>query len=118
MAGPHWKAFSLATVKWTARIAATLASLLILLFVVAYALGERDEGGLPGLQPGLIFACWILGVALAWRWEGIGGLLLVLSSAVFLFVTPSALWPPTPLTVFPISGVLFLAYWLGIKALK
>jgi hypothetical protein len=100
-------------VRWTARIAGTLAAALVLLFVSASILGDQSEGGPPGLQPGLIFGCWILGVLLAWKWEGIGGVLLVLSSVVFLFVTPSALWPPTPLTAFPISGILFLAYWFG-----
>ncbi len=102
-----------AIVRWTARIVGTLAAALVLLLVSASFLGDESEGGPPGLQPMLIFICWILGVLLAWKWEGIGGVLLVISSVVFLFATPSALWPPTPLTAFPICGVLFLVYGFG-----
>jgi len=105
----------LTTVRWIARIIGTLVAVLVLVFVLAYTFGDQSEGGPPGLQPGLIFACWILGVVLAWKWEGIGGLLLVVSSVVFLFVTPRALWPPTPLTAFPISGIMFLGCWFGWK---
>ena len=109
------RAVILPTVRWIARIVGTLAGVLVLVFALAYTFGDESEGGPPGLQPVLIFTCWILGVLLAWKWEGIGGLLLVTSSAVFLFVTPRALWPPTPLTAFPISGILFLVYWFGSR---
>ena len=107
--------FILAVVRWIARTGGSLAAALLLLFVLASVFGDQSEGGPPGLETGSVFVCWILGVLLAWKWEGIGGLLLLSASAGFMFVTPTALWPPTPLTVFPIAGILFGACWLSAR---
>jgi hypothetical protein len=105
----------LKVVRWTARTIGSLAAALVLLFFLAHTFGDQSEGGPPGLGTGSIFACWILGALFAWKWEGIGGLLMIAASAGFLFVTPAALWPPTPLTVFPIAGILFVVCWLSAR---
>ena len=102
-----------AIVRWVARIVGTLTALLVLVFLLAYALGDEGEGGTAGLQAAVFLSIFILSVALAWKWERVGGVLLLINSVVFLIVETRGIWPPTPLTLFPVCGVLFLVSWFG-----
>ena len=100
--------------RWIARIIGSLIALLVVSFGVAYAIG----GDIPPPLAFLGLALFVIGVILAWIWEGIGGGLLLLLSIVFAIVQPNAFWhpndvfPPTPLLIFPITAILFLVCWL------
>ena len=101
--------------RWVARIIGSLVALLVVLFGVAYTIG----GNPPPPLVFLAFLVLVIGVILAWFWEGIGGGLLLLLSIVFAIVQPNAFWTPneasvgpTPMLIFPIAAILFLICWL------
>ena len=94
--------------RWIARIVGSLTALMIVFFGIAYSI----EGDPPKASVVSIFVIWVVGVVLSWKWEGIGGGLLLLSSIIFYIFVPDALdWPPNPLIAFPITGILFLICW-------
>ena len=110
----------LLALRWIARILASLVALLIVVFAVGYAIGgdskATEETSLKTMVfPAVMFTVWVAGVALAWKWEGIGGGILLLSSIVFFIAVSNALWPPNPLLILPITGILFLICWWKSK---
>ena len=102
--------------RWTARVLAALMAGLVLLFLIG-------EGFHPSrLKPSEwtlmvpFFVTW-LGLCLGWRWEGLGGLLVVAGMGSFYFIhfaqTGFGRFPngfAFPLLAAP--GILFLLYWL------
>ena len=76
----------IAVLRWIARIMGTL----LLLLIVTVAIGE----GLPNtlaqpLDVNLLFAAMltmIVGLIVAWKWEGVGGLLILGGFAFFAIV--------------------------------
>ncbi len=76
----------LSVVRWTARIIGTA----ILLLIMAFAIGEGVPN--PFAQPvrvNLLFAAMftmVMGLILAWKWEGIGSLLILGGFAFFAVV--------------------------------
>jgi hypothetical protein len=70
-------------VRWTARLAGALLAGLILLIII----GESISNGLPPLRVLLspihlgIWGC-LIGIALGWKWEALGGLTVLISCAV------------------------------------
>ncbi|RQV95899.1 hypothetical protein EH220_05925 [bacterium] len=95
--------------KWTARTIATLVALLSLFLIFAYTFGESEDSP-PDLPASILFALWIIGTIVAWKWPGIGGAIIILGTAAAFFVNSKAVWPPTPLTLFPLAGILFIVY--------
>lgn len=100
--------------RWLARIIGSLMALFILFMLVVHMFGDVEgEDGKPPIHVILFFSLWIVGVILAWKWEVVGGGLLLLNSIVFFIVTPNAFWPPNPFfNAFPVTGILFLVCWL------
>ena len=104
----------LGTIRWVARILGTFLAGLVLVFVVAHALGEE---GLPNpfTQPlgvalefvGLFAA--VLGAVIAWKWEGLGGV-MVLGGMMIFHVVERDIWLAWG-ELFDLTGVLFLVYW-------
>lgn len=108
-----------ARVRWTARGLGLSLLFLVLLFFI----GEGVIGGeMPNLltmsltEDFLLLALIVslLGILVAWRWEGIGGLLIV--GSVLLFVSINALasgyWRIGVLDpLFLLVGILFLWNW-------
>ena len=96
-------------IRWTARI----LSVLILAFYALSFLGEGLPSNLPAHDVD-IFILWgivMLGLIIAWKWEGIGGLVIILVSVVQnvidpVFLSMWAFW------IAPFTGVLFLIYWV------
>jgi hypothetical protein len=103
-------------VRWTARVIGTLFIGIFLAFFVPEFAQKGAAVVAPDRIPATIFLFLsFLGLALAWRWEGVGGLLALGSitvSAVFGLqteVAPAAtilLWG-----MFALPAVLFLMYW-------
>ena len=120
------------SIRWIARVWGGLVLAVALLFIAGYAwnwvtTGQADphtaEGYPPieNLPPVLMFVA-ALGLGIAWRWEGLGGAITVVSQLVTLPVLlihwpiahdfPRYLFAPygTWLLV-AIPGVLFLVCW-------
>lgn len=99
-----------AAARWTARVLSLGILGLWGFFLVAHLIGGAEEPGLPltptdyGILAGM--GLWLLGLALAWKRETIGGLI-----ALFAFLGVAALNPRTlafPLLLIPIDAALFL----------
>lgn len=118
--------------RWIARIWGTLVFLIALFIFAGYAYswittGTADPHTSPGyppienLPPILVFVS-ALGLAIAWRWEGLGGAIAVLCQLVNLPVLlihwpiaegfPRYLIAPYGVSALvAIPGILFLACW-------
>ena len=118
--------------RWIARIWGTLIILVALLFLVGYAsnwvttgvadpYAVEDYPPIEDWPPRLMFLS-VLGLALAWRWEGWGGAMAVLPQLVnlplFLIHWPIArdfpryLFAPYGVSMLTaIPGVLFMVCW-------
>jgi len=84
--------------QWVARIGGTLLTLLFLTFL--FGEGPPPLSALRAGE-GLMFlgvAGMVVGLSLAWKWEGIGGLVTVAGYGLFLLIDPGA-----------ISATIFLA---------
>ena len=119
-------------IRWIARIWGGLVFLVALLIFLGYASdwvttgtadphAAEDYAPIENLPPLLMFL-GAVGSALAWRWEGLGGAITVLSQLVTLpvllihwpmaegfpryLVAPYGLW-----LVVMVPGVLFLVCW-------
>ena len=106
-------------IRWTARILGTALAAFVLFLVVGHAFSEE---GLPNpfTQPlGVafellgLFAAW-LGVIIAWKWEGVGGLLAISGMMIFHIVERSLLLAWT-FELFDLVGVLFLVCWCASR---
>ena len=99
--------------RWTARIIGVA-----LLGLVAWvAILAIKEGGLNPLTLSLQdrlaeLAIWTmtLGLLIGWKWEGIGGL-LVLGGVAFLGVVDYQSWPQVQTVAGLVTGLLYLACW-------
>jgi hypothetical protein len=101
--------------RWTARIAGTL----LLLFFLAFFFGE----GPPNLfrttaRDDLLFlamAALFAGLAVAWKWEGSGGLLSIAGFVLLGILERNFL--ETPFLQLPaVIGVVHVACWWGLRA--
>lgn len=106
------KAFPvLLLMRWPARIVGTL----LLLLMLAIAIGEGGPPN-PWTQPWqvnvelhLMFAMWI-GMLLAWRWEGLGGALMIGGAAAFCAMEAQA--PNLLFGAILACGGLYITCWL------
>ena len=99
-------------IRWTARIAGSLISLLVIVFIIGYTFGDPDLGGPPPVSAFVLFGFWIAGVVIAWKREGVGGSLILANSLASTLIASDLIWPPSLLTIFPATGVLFCVCWL------
>lgn len=111
------------TVKWMRRVARVLSLLILgiaLVITIAQLLGseptEADYPPIENLLP-LVMVMSVLGLGLAWRWEGLGATVtlgfFVLHLALFWAIR-GRFFPPSMLLIFsPVffTGLLFLACW-------
>ncbi len=112
----------MSVIRWTARI----IGLLIIGFVFVLAIGEGrelDVTALNGTEVAM-FLAWLIaliGMAVLWKWEGVGGLLTLSGMAVFygLNFAASGRFPGGP--VFPlcfVPGVLASICWWSDRRLR
>jgi len=103
--------------RWTARILGTLFVLLILVF----ALGE----GMPRrwmLTPRdkfmfLALGVMLMGLVLAWKWAGVGGL-LALAGCLLFHVVGGLRTMLSPFMVAGVAGCLHLLAWWASHRVK
>jgi hypothetical protein len=104
------------TLRWIARVLASLLALFFLLMGLGYAIGgdpkaTQEVSILTQIWVVGIFTIWIVGTILAWRWEGIGGGIILISTIIFFIVIPDAVSPLNPFHLLPLIGILFLICW-------
>ncbi len=92
-------------VRWFARI----LSILIVAFHALSFLADRPQAALSKIDM-INLGMWgliMLGLLLAWKWEGIGGLIVIGAFIVQVYLNPFVLkmWP---FWVAPAVGLLFL----------
>ena len=111
------------TTKWIRRIARTW-SVVILAFTVVMIIGhlvvpdpnEVDYPPIENLLP-LMMCLSVLGLGIAWRWEGLGGAISVgffLANLALYWVIRQRFFPLNALAILSpvlITGMLFLVCW-------
>lgn len=110
-------------VRWTARIWSTLMAGMILLIFIGEGVNS-DFGPMPHLTPRetammIAFVIVFIGLVLAWRWEILGGSLIVLGMAAFYLLDYlfSGSFPRGPVFLLIASpGVLFLVHGIREKS--
>ena len=105
---------NLLIIRWTARIIALFFILIMLLIFF----GQILEGGGPQIDAwiGILFMPIgvVVGLILAWKWEGLGGIVTLLSLVCFhlFLVVQEGVFR---FFLFPyliiVPAILFIAYW-------
>jgi len=109
-------------IRMTARIWGSLILLFLLFFVGAHVIGTlfgpdgASDGGFNSVGEILTFIfCFpvgtMIGLAIAWKWEGLGGLITA-GGIICLFIMRSDLITNPYFIVMGINGLLFLVYWV------
>jgi len=116
------------TTIWIRRIARIWSGVVIALALatlIGYvwnwaAIGKPDPYAVEGYPPienliPITLGISVLGLAIAWRWEGLGGMITIISHLVTLAVHHWLLSPrpyPYPVTIaIAVPGILFLICW-------
>jgi hypothetical protein len=100
----------IAVVRWTARI----IGIALLGLIVAFAIGEGVPNPLRGsIRENMLTVAlltMIVGQIVAWRWEGIGSLLILGGFALFAIVNHGV---PLNIVFAPwlVTGLLYLICW-------
>ena len=90
------------SVRWSAR----LLGLAMFLFVGAFVVGE---GPPPFSAVSVLFLGSWIGLIVLWRWNLVGGLMVVLGMAAFLLATTTI--PNFWFSVWTVPGLLSIAAW-------
>ena len=110
---------SLCALRWSARVLSILAVGVVLLFAFGEGL-NLSHFSARELVLFLFFPIGVcLGMALAWRWEGLGGGVAVASLAAFYLVerlTSSSFPRGFALVALAAPGFLFLVCWLWTRS--
>ena len=102
-------------ILWTARVIDSVLLVFVLIFLMAHIFGKDESGeGFSNSGEIIQFICFpvglVAGLLIAWRWEGVGGLVSTLSMTT-LFVMRSELVGNPYMIIMIIPGLLFLLYW-------
>lgn len=111
------------SMMWLRRVARISSGLIIgitLVVLIGHIIEpesvEVDYPPIENLLP-VIMCLSVLGLGIAWRWEGLGGGISVVFFIIHLIVywaIRQRFFPPRALLIFspvPITGVLFLVFW-------
>lgn len=101
--------------RWVIRIVGSLLILFLIYMLAGHIISPEESS--PGVLMILIISLWTAGVGLAWKWEGIGGLVILISSIFFFALRPDLIWPPMLYHIFPLIAILFLLCWLKLRDL-
>ncbi len=114
----------LATViLWIARLTGTAIVIFVLFYLIMDLMGSEESfsEGLGSTDDLIAFICFplstIVGLSLAWKREGLGGLISTLGF-ICLFVVRTDLASSPVMTVMALPGLLYLVYWIISKKSK
>jgi hypothetical protein len=96
--------------RWTARVIGTLLLLLIAQFAIGEGVPNPLHGSVAENLLTVAMLTMIVGQILAWKWEGIGGLLILAAFALFAVVNHGV---PMNIVFAPwlLTGLLYLGCW-------
>jgi len=112
-------------IRWIARIWGG-TSLLFLIFMVGAHLigaisGTSDGTGFSSTSEMISFLFFpisiMIGLGLAWKWDGLGGLITILGIVGFHIIRPDLILDPM-IDGLAAPGIFFIIYWLITKDLK
>ena len=102
-------------VLWIARIWGTLVLAFVLVFVVMGAFGEESSGELLDARELVTFmffpVCTIVGLGLAYKWIGLGGLVATIGTCGLFALRPDLISSLTFAGAIAPPGILYLVYW-------
>jgi hypothetical protein len=107
------------TIRWIARIWGSVSLIFLLFFVGAHLIGTITGKGepmgrfnSPSEMVSFIFfpVSIMIGLAMAWKWEGLGGLIATVGIIAFYIIRRDLLFNG-PITALAAPGLLFLVYW-------
>jgi hypothetical protein len=107
-------------IRWIARIWGSLSLAFMLLFLGAHLLGSITGEGEPlgkfhSVEEIISFLCFpiciIVGLALAWKWEGMGGLITITGIGIFHIIRPELLFN-LAIDGLALQGLLYHIYWI------
>lgn len=103
-------------IRWGARISGSLILAFVLFFLLAHLFGEDESGNGFGNTSEIISFIFfpistVLGLSLAFKWEGLGGI-ITLSGMIGLFIVRPDLLGSFYIMIPVIPGALYTIYWL------
>lgn len=117
MNGPKNKNMTVIIMRWIARILGSAGVALVMLFVIAHLFNPEGSGSPTfGEAVGLFFFPFgvCLGLIIAWKWEGLGGMITIVSIVGF-HLTMLAVGGSLDINLFidalAAPGFLFLIAW-------
>jgi hypothetical protein len=108
------------TIRWIARILASLILAFVLFFLIAHIFGKEESGnGFRNTSEFISFLFFpvstVLGLSLAYKWEGLGGI-ITLSGMIGLVIIRPDLLLSFFILIPLIPGSLYTVYWLLSRA--
>lgn len=106
-------------ILWIARILGSIIIAFVLFFLIAHVFGNNESGeGFRDSKEIITFLLFpigtVIGLAIAWKWEGLGGLITTVSMIGLLILRPE-LWDSFFIVIPIIPGFLFIIYWFISK---
>ena len=102
--------------RWITRVVGTAFVLFMMFMLLSYTFGS--EQSVPDTSMFVVLFLFVLGVGLTWKWEALGGLILLASSVIFFVLYPHVIWPPSLYHFVPLVAFLFLLCWFRLRHLK
>ena len=107
------------TILWIARISGALILGFVLFFLIAHLFGDDEsDNGFRNKREVISFLSFpvstFLGLSLAYKWEGLGGMITILGM-IGLFVVRSDLLHAPHMAIPIVPGILYTLYWLMTK---
>ena len=101
---------------WSARTLGSLVVVFIMMFALGEALGGHENHGTGiSAKDAITFiffpASTVVGLLLALKWEGLGGLITLLGLIGLLIIRPDLLSSLLIMAIVTVPGVLYLFYW-------
>ena len=109
---------SIKIIRWTARI---LGSLFVVIGVIIFGseliqdlsgeavLSSESTSDIVALL--LLHGAYIIGYSIAWKWEGLGGVIAIVGIVCSQLINPSPISMFLGQMMFTIPGILFIIYW-------
>lgn len=106
-------------ILWIARILGSIIIAFVLFFLIAHVFGNNESGeGFRDSKEIITFILFpigtLIGLVIAWKWEGLGGLITTVSMIGLLILRPE-LWDSFFIVIPIIPGFLFIIYWFISK---
>ena len=101
---------TLRSLRATARFLGSILFLMISMFAIGEGIPNPFSLALNEAISFFSFVVMLTGLIVAWRLEGIGGMVVLLGYLVFVLINPFSLSGGV-IAIFPLTGALFVIFW-------